>query len=385
VVSTARFGGLACAAVAMSENDAPMGGTEATGSAESMLLQRMSQLETSFTDKFENMMRVMMGSQREMYEKVNERLDKMEGSNEERFQKLEKTCDEAMKSIGSLQAKVDAEVECLDGDLSRKRFKKSEPAGQEGGETAKTSSGSGVWNRIPEGVNRDLGGARVGGGGPGRKNLSYDEVRKEASAKGLPQANRLWVKGFGRKLGRETLREQAALYVAMVNDELKLEGDDRFKPNVYAWSLELSASLVFGSDEEAEDFYVRCKGMMFRWNDTVQGQVKLRITKDASFDQRLRNQVYWNLGDEVKSVLKDHALWNEGVMEVGNNGPRGTFYVGNGTRFWELFKVDVAKRGVGEFLCADLKAWEDWGMDEEKVKALTDRVMAKVTLLAKSH
>ena len=78
----------------------------------------------------------------------------------------------------------------------------------------------------------------------------------------------------------------------------------------------------------------------------TEGPVTLRIVKDASFDQRLRGQIYHHLEVETKRVLEGKIEWN-GNMVLASNGPRGKFFVSKGNNVWELVEIDISQRGRG--------------------------------------
>ena len=146
-------------------------------------------------------------------------------------------------------------------------------------------------------------------GVPAAPAASYLSAAKQASAAGAPQGNRLWCKGFSRALPRETLTEQARLYVKAVNDE---KGTS-FNPKVFAWNLDIAAALVFHDGDVAQAFYKASEGVMFTWTGMLEGveyHRRLRIVKDASFDQHCRSQVYY----VPSSSQADRAAWFEGLV-----------------------------------------------------------------------
>ena len=105
------------------------------------------------------------------------------------------------------------------------------------------------------------------------------------------------------------------------------------------------------------------------------------MTKDASFDQRLRGQVFHNLEEELKAVLRDKNLMGDKVW-VGNTGPRGVLFLGNGSRFFELGKANIAKQGEGGegFFAPYLDSFKDFGLGEEDVQRLVDKAMKGVSM-----
>ena len=70
---------------------------------------------------------------------------------------------------------------------------------------------------------------------------------------------RLWVKGFGRKLTKKTLEEQARMVISQINTGLGER--DKFcegeKLRILAWSGEFSVALIFSDPDEFERFYLR--------------------------------------------------------------------------------------------------------------------------------
>ena len=206
----------------------------------------------------------------------------------------------------------------------------------------------------------------VGGGGEGK-------------SEPVTRSDRLWVKGFGRKMSRDDLIKIASDYVKQVNED---SGPLKFQPKVYGWNLDMSAALVFHGAAEAERFYQRAKEIRYVWDDDVAGSRLLRVTKDASFDQRLRGQVFHNLEEELKAILKSKNLMGEKVW-VGNTGPRGILFLGNGSRFFELGKVNIAKQsgdGGEGFFVPYLDSFKDFGLDESDVQQLVDRAMKGVSM-----
>ena len=180
--------------------------------------------------------------------------------------------------------------------------------------------------------------------------LRISRLRSKRGLLGFPRGtNRLWCKGYSGALTRETLTDQARLYVKLVNDE---KGTN-FNPKVFAWSLEIAAALVFDDSDDAQAFYEASEGVMFTWAVVLEGveySRRLRIVKDASFDQRCRSQVCYRLRLKLIELLGSKGLWHDG-MQVGNTGPRGVVFgrAVDGLLF-EMFRIDASKRGEGELL-----------------------------------
>ena len=288
-----------------------------------------------------------------------------------KFENLEKVCNEVMNKVGVLETKV-SEVERRSAESSeyKRRDKKNKTVTEQTGGTglgAGRSSGSGVWDRDLTGdtVMGGAGNLRTGGseGGsfPARAGSPPAKVGRGSAgvrsgsvgggggvkSESVTRSDRLWLKGFGRKMSREDLLKIANDFVKQVNEDSGTL--ERFQPKAYGWNLEMSASLVFsGGAAEAERFFQRAREVRYVWDDDVAGSRLLRVTKDASFDQRLRGQVFHNLEEELKAVLRDKNLMSDKVW-VGNTGPRGILFLGNGARFFELGKVNIAKQGEGVF------------------------------------
>ena len=211
---------------------------------------------------------------------------------------------------------------------------------------------------------------------------SYLSAAKKASVAGVPQENKLWCKGYSRSLDRETLIAQARLFVKAVN----IAKGTSFDPKVFAWNLEIAASLVFDDGTDAQAFYKASDGVEFTWTDELDGvenHRRLRIVKDASFDQRCRGQVYYFLRDKLQSLLEAKGLWHEG-MSIGNTGPRGVVFIrGKGGRLFEMFRVDTSKRGEGEFLSPTLENTEKFLITPKEIEELAAWVAKQAVLLQK--
>ena len=217
---------------------------------------------------------------------------------------------------------------------------------------------------------------------PAAPAASYLSAAKKASAAGVPQGNKLWCKGFSRPLTRETLSEQASLYVKAVNKE---KGTS-FDPKVFSWNLEIAAALVFSDADAAQAFYKASEGVAFTWTDMLEGveyNRRLRIVRDASFDQRCRSQVYYHLRENLIVLLKSKGLWHDG-MQIGNTGPRGVVFIrGEDGRLFEMFRVDTSKRGEGEFLSPTLATSEKFLITPKEIEELAASVAKEAVLLQK--
>ena len=219
---------------------------------------------------------------------------------------------------------------------------------------------------------------------PGVPAASYQSAAKLASSAGVPQAGKLWCKGSSRVLDRVTLIEQAGLFVKAVNEEK----GTAFKPKVFAWNLEIAASLVFSDGGDAQAFYKASEGVVFTWTDELEGKEhnrQLRIVKDASFDQRCRGQVYYHLRNKLIEMLRAKGMWCEG-MAIGNTGPRGVVFVRNKDgRLFEMFRIDTSKRGEGEFLSPTIATTEKFLFTPKEIEELAAWVVKEASLLKKVH
>ena len=120
------------------------------------------------------------------------------------------------------------------------------------------------------------------------------------------------------------------------------EGD---RLRILAWNGEYSVALVFSDSADYERFYKRSgssevKGR-FEWEDPIgtDGPKLLRVHKDASFDQRLRSQVFYNLRKEVVAHLGSMKVWDSDTMEVIGSGVKGTVFLTSGDEFYDLFNA----------------------------------------------
>lgn len=213
----------------------------------------------------------------------------------------------------------------------------------------------------------------------------------QGSHRGGSKDCRLWVKGLGRKLTKKTLEEQARMVISQMN--IGLGERDKFfergKLRVLAWNGEYSVALIFSDPDEHERFYKRSgsaevKGR-FEWVDPIgtEGPKLLRVYKDASFDQRLRSQVFYNLRKEVAAHLDSKKVWNSDTMEVIDSGVKGTVFLSSGNEIYDLFKVDINyKEGRSHYLKPVYGSFHHpWGVGKEDVDGIMTRAMAKVSLL----
>ena len=199
------------------------------------------------------------------------------------------------------------------------------------------------------------------------------------------------MKGFGRKLTKKTLEEQARMVISQMNTGLS-ERDKFFeggKLRVLAWNGEYPAALIFSDPDEHERFYKRSgsaevKGRL-EWVDPIgtEGPQLLRVYKDALFDQRSRSQVFYNLRKEVAAHLDSKKVWNSGTMEVIGSGVKGTIFFTSGNKIYEIFKVSIYhKEGRNHYVKPVYGSFLHlWSAGKEDVDGIMTRAMAKVSLL----
>ena len=199
------------------------------------------------------------------------------------------------------------------------------------------------------------------------------------------------MKGFGRKLTKKTLEEQARMVISQMN--IGLRERDKFcegeRLRVLAWNGEYSVALIFSDPDEHDRFYRRSgstevKGR-FEWVDPIgtEGPKMLRVYKDAPFDQRLRSQVFYNLRKEVAAHLDSKKVWDSDTMEVIDSGVKGTMFLTSGNEIYDLFKVDINhKEGPSHYFKLVYESFlHPWGVGKEDVDGIMARAMAKVSLL----
>ena len=159
-----------------------------------------------------------------------------------------------------------------------------------------------------------------------------------------------------------------------------------FDPKVFAWNLEIAAALVFEDSDVAQAFYKASGGVMFTWADVLEGveyNRRLRIVKDASFDQRCRSQVCYRLRLKLIELLGAEGLWHDG-MQVGNTGPRGVvFFRAVDGRLFEMFRIDTSRRGEGEVLSPTLATPEKFLITPKGIGELAASVAKEAVLLQK--
>ena len=178
------------------------------------------------------------------------------------------------------------------------------------------------------------------------------------------------------------MKTQTDLVLACVN--LGHEGDERFSPKELIFNNEMASSLAFKDGDDAEAFFKRYRDgrELVTWVDTLgghsDGRRVLRVERDATFDQRLRGQVYYHLKQHTANLLSKKVRRGTS-MKLDNSGIRGAFFCTNGDEIWELFQVKFAHYGGGEFLKPNVKNFEDWGASKKEVEEVMDLVMESCT------
>jgi len=156
-----------------------------------------------------------------------------------------------------------------------------------------------------------------------------------------------------------------------------------FSPKIFAWNLEMATALAFSDKSEADAFYKASAKIEFDWQDPIGGKKSLRVARDAAFDTRLRNQVYYHLRVGLIALLGTKRKWNKDTMDIGTTGPRGDVFGHGGGEVWEFFKIDIAKRGDGSFLSPVHSNLEKFDVSKSEVEELAASVIAKASLLSK--
>ena len=161
------------------------------------------------------------------------------------------------------------------------------------------------------------------------------------------------------------------------------------KLRVLAWNCEFSVALIFSDLDEHERCYkrsgsVEVKGR-FELVDHIgtEGPKLFKVYKDASFDQRLGSQVFYNLREEVAAHLDSKKVWNSGTMEVIGSGVKGTIFFTSGNKIYEIFKVSIYhKEGRNHYVKPVYGSFLHlWSAGKEDVDGIMTRAMAKVSLL----
>ena len=108
-----------------------------------------------------------------------------------------------------------------------------------------------------------VGGSSFGGEGVGRGGGGVP-------VEGGFNPKKIWVKGFGRKMMGEVLREEGNRFVRVVNDSLVL-GEPKFCPRVFGLNGDMSAGVLFDTVDEAVCFFKASKGVEVPFGDSKGG------------------------------------------------------------------------------------------------------------------
>jgi len=347
----------------------------------------------------------MDGIQQNLGEKVGQVVEAQKNT-DQKLRDLETKCDRALGGLGTLQRKV-ASLESANAKLSESRASaESERETEKEDNAPKQRKVGSQGERKVGGGGSETEGAKAGpargaGGGVrfppsgGRAASSWEDVRVQGSGtqgsetggtggtgdQEVTNPKKIWVKGFGRKMMGEVLREQGHKYVAAVNDTLVL-GEPKFVARVYGLNGDMSTGLLFETAEEATAFFLASRDVKLPFDDSKGGEVVLRAVRDSTFSQRLRGQVYWNLREEATRVLSQKVQWNQwkDAMEIASAGPRGAVVLSNGVECWEIFKVDVAKRATTGFVKPCYEALSEWGASKEEADEIVRVAMSKSSL-----
>ena len=188
---------------------------------------------------------------------IKEQLKQSDEKNESRFKKLEDVVyqnkkppvrfDASATKVG-MKRGYEETNEVGDTDMGGA----SKPGSSRDGGTPVNEGGDGFssWGVAPGGGSR----------GPVRTNSGNSGVSgNQGPSKAKPNNCRLWVKGFGRRLTKKVLEEQAEIVISKMNTGLSER--DKFCVGeglrILAWSGEYSVALVFGDSADYERFYKR--------------------------------------------------------------------------------------------------------------------------------
>ena len=123
----------------------------------------------------------------------------------------------------------------------------------------------------------------------------------------------------------------------------------------------------------------------FEWVGPIstEGPKMLRVHKDASFDQRLRSQVFYNLRKEVVALLDAKKVWVSDTVEIIDSGVKGIMSLTSGDDVYYFFKVGINhKEGPSHYLKPVYESFlHPWAVGKEDVDGIMTRAMAKVSLL----
>ena len=355
---------------------------------------------TNMTSMFQKMMKQfeeMKGTQNSMKDGLGAmgiKIDDMEASANLKFESLEKRLDQhdlATNEIrnvrdgtsGGSGTRKTRKVETGNGNDVNMGGASEAGSSKDGGVLGDSGGSSKSWGAKPKSVSS----------APNRLNRG-DSGSSDAKGPGRAKAKdcRLWVKGFGRKLTKKTLEDQARMVISQINTGLG-EGD-KFcvgeKLRILAWNGESSVALIFSDLGDCERFYKRAGAPeargRFEWSDPIciDGPKLLRVNKDVSFDQRLRSQVFYkNLRKEVFAHLEAKNVCNSEKMEIIDSGTTGTMFPTSDDEIYDLFKVDFNhKDGPSHYFKPVYESFfHPWAVEKEHVDGIVARAMAKVSLL----
>jgi len=361
--------------------------------------QAVAKLDAKFDksmDEFRMMFAKMMGHQEQESKKLNElgeqvstltqKVESNTASNDDKFKELDKKCSAAMEKCNKALEEI-GKIKTAKTSNQNVSSSATDPPGKR---MNVGTDGSGAASSNGGGAARSGSLSGTEGGTKRAFEPTYaDIVRGETVdlTTGTEEAEkvsqrRLWGKGFGRKLPKGLLYNEADRLVKVMNEGL--EGSDKFNPKIMAYHLEMSFSLIFRSSDEMNRFHEKSRehDRGFTWTDPLGGDRKIRIVRDASFDQRVRGQVYHHLKEETQSLLVSKSQWSD-KMFLDNTGYKGSFFISNGEDAWELVNLDWVQMGGDGFLRPNLRHFEQFGAGPEEVEALLGRVLGMATLMSR--
>lgn len=182
---------------------------------------------------------------------IKEQMKQTEEKNEVRFEKLEATVYQKKNK------EVRFDESTNNGGGANKRPREEEDGVGDtdmGGASIAGSSKDGVVPGNFGGDSKSWGvGPRRGSSGPSRNDRGESGGSEgQGSRRGKAKDCRLWVKGFGRRLTKKTLEEQARMVISQMNTGLSER--DKFcegeKLRIVAWSGGFSVALIFSDPDE---------------------------------------------------------------------------------------------------------------------------------------
>ena len=155
-------------------------------------------------------------------------------------------------------------------------------------------------------------------------------------------------------------------------------------PMVYGWDLSSSASMVFETEEEAVRFYATSRDLGYTFTDGLRGRYPMRVTKDATYDVRARNQVFHLLKESAKKALCEGEKWKEmppDSIQIRDTGVRGVVFLDSGVELYELFKVNVSDKGGVGIITPMYDTLKWWSLESEMADALVNELLRTASLL----